>query len=110
MWTAIILFWTKKAWPWIKAHPWQTALFPFTILAFIAGILLKGSRSDSVPVFIPPKQNIAESEQKHEQDVEALHQQAQALLSKASQEQVAEYEKLKESGSSAEVAKWIDQF
>jgi ElaB/YqjD/DUF883 family membrane-anchored ribosome-binding protein len=102
-------FWSKKAWPWIKKHPWQVVLFPLTILGLLIGFKLESDKPQP-PVLVPPKQDNVASEQQHEQKVEALHQQAQALLGKASQEQVAEYQKLKATGSSAEVAKWIDQF
>jgi len=113
MWLSIVTFWRTKAWPWIKAHPWQTAFFPVTLLAFLLGVRSWRDKPAPVPVPIPPKTDQVASEQRHEQAVEELHQKAEALLVKASAEQVAEYEKLKAKGleaTPAEVAKWIDQF
>lgn len=108
----MFLLWIKnKAWPWIKAHPWKAALFPLTLLAFILGAVFRGKpESKPEPAVIPPKPDIAGSEERHEKAEEALHQKAETLLATASEEQKREYEKLKKEGTPEGVAKWIDQF
>jgi hypothetical protein len=109
---SLFLLWIKtKVWPWIKAHPWQTALLPFTAVAFVLGAIFRAKPEPKpAPIIIPPKPDIAGAEDRHEKAVEALHQEAESLLGKASTEQVKEYDKLKKEGTPEELAKWIDQF
>jgi hypothetical protein len=109
----VFLLWIKnKAWPWIKAHPWKALLFPLTLLAFILGAVFRGRPEPPKPgpIVVPPKPDIAGSEERHEKAEEALHQKAETLLAGASEAQKKEYERIKKEGTPEGVAKWIDQF
>ena len=109
MWLAIKLFWSTKMWPWLKKYPWQVIAFLASAVAAILVVSRRKSPPSSPPVPIPPDLHVAETEQKHEQAVEELHQKAEALLTKASEQQVKEYQELKQTGKPEDIAKWIDQ-
>jgi len=110
----MFLLWLRlKAWPWLKTNPWRALTFLVGAIGAIL-VLVFGRRNQAVVVQDGTNTDKAlaehdQEEQKHNQEVKNVEQQAQQDRDSASKKQVSEASKLSDQPP-GEVAKWIDKF
>ena len=103
----------SKGWAWLKKN-WKWLLLPLWVTSVVLVWIFRGGDRPLFPVTGTTDDNAdkaLEAQQKASAEfrarLEKLHKKAEERLKNASEEQLKEYEKIKDK-SLEEVAKWID--
>jgi hypothetical protein len=104
----------KFLWAWIKQNPWRALVLPFTALWAVLAWLLWPTRRIAGPnIQVPEVADLAalhaqkQAEGDREEAILKIEQEKREVLSRASADQLKEYETVR-SKSPEDVAKWID--